>query len=285
MMLLTLKFAIAALVFATGLSATREDLFWIWRKPGLLGRSFLAMYVLVPLVAIAMTLAFDLPRPTKIGLLFLSISAGAPLLPRKLIKLGGDPAFVFSLVVATSLAAILTVPGSLYLLQPLLPVEADIDIGRVAATILKTFLLPLAAGMAVRAFAIEWAERLGDPLMRVGGTLLTLGALAFIVSSWSHIVEIGLPSLLAFASFTGMALSLGHWLGGPDEGQRSSLAVACATRHIGLALLIAANVKGPKTLALVAAYLFASALVCIPYIRWRRRVMSRQTAVPKPQGE
>ena len=33
MMLLTLKFAIAALVFATGLSATREDLFWIWRKP------------------------------------------------------------------------------------------------------------------------------------------------------------------------------------------------------------------------------------------------------------
>ena len=278
MMLLTLKLAIASLVFATGLSATREDLFWIWRHPTLLARSFLAMYVLVPLVAIAMTLALDLPRATKIGLLFLSISAGAPLLPRKLIKLGGDPSYVFSLVVATSLAAILTVPASLALLQPLLPVEADIDIGRVAATILKTFLLPLAVGMALRELALNWAERLGDPLMRVGGVLLTFGALAFIFSSWRQIAEIGLPSLLAFASFTGLALAIGHWLGGPDEGHRSSLAVSCATRHIGLALLIAANVRGPRTLALVAAYLFASALVCIPYIRWRRWAMNRAIA-------
>ena len=278
MMLLTLKLAIASLVFATGLSATREDLFWIWRHPTLLARSFLAMYVLVPLVAIAMTLAFDLPRATKIGLLFLSISAGAPLLPRKLIKLGGDPSYVFSLVVATSLAAILTVPASLALLQPLLPVEADIDIGRVAATILKTFLLPLAVGMALREFALAWAERLGDPIMRVAGVLLTLGALAFIFTNWRQIAEIGLPSLLAFASFTGLALAIGHWLGGPDEGHRSSLAVSCATRHIGLALLIAANVRGPRTLALVAAYLFASALVCIPYIRWRRWAMNRAIA-------
>ena len=278
MMLLTLKLAIASLVFATGLSATREDLFWIWRHPTLLARSFLAMYVLVPLVAIAMTLAFDLPRATKIGLLFLSISAGAPLLPRKLIKLGGDPSYVFSLVVATSLAAILTVPASLALLQPLLPVEADIDIGRVAATILKTFLLPLAVGMALREFALAWAERLGDPIMRVAGVLLTLGALAFIFTNWRQIAEIGLPSLLAFASFTGLALAIGHWLGGPDEGHRSSLAVSCATRHIGLALLRAANVRGPRTLALVAAYLFASALVCIPYIRWRRWAMNRAIA-------
>ncbi len=95
LLLLTIKLAITALVFATGLSATRDDLFWIWRHPPLLARSFLAMYILVPLVAIAMVLVFDLPRGTKIGLLFLSISAGAPLLPRKLIKLGGDACFCF----------------------------------------------------------------------------------------------------------------------------------------------------------------------------------------------
>ena len=91
--------------------------------------------------------------------------------------------------------------------------------------------------MAIRELALNWAERLGNPLMRVGGVLLTFGALAFIFSSWHHIAEIGLPSLLAFASFTGLALAIGHWLGGPDEGHRSSLAVSCATRHIGLALL------------------------------------------------
>ncbi len=272
LLLLTIKFAIAALVFATGLSATREDLFWIWRRPPLLTRSFLAMYILVPFVAIAITQAFDLPRGTKIGLLFLSISAGAPLLPRKLIKLGGDPAFAFSLVVATSLAAILTVPVSLALLQPLLPIEVDVDAGRIAVTILKTFLLPLAAGMLLSIFDPDLVEQLGDPLMRIAGILLTICVLVVIVSSLGKIVAIGLPSMLAFAGLTLAALATGHWLGGPDEGQRTSLAVACATRHIGLALLIAANAQGPTALALVATYLFASALVSIPYVRWRRRV-------------
>jgi len=272
-MLLTLKLAIASLVFATGLSATREDLFWIWRHPNLLARSFLAMYVLVPLVAIAMTLALDLPRATKIGLLFLSISAGAPLLPRKLIKLGGDPSYVFSLVVATSLAAILTVPASLALLQPLLPVEADIDIGRVAATILKTFLLPLAAGMALREFAIDWAERLGDPphaCCRCAADPRRTGVYFFQLASNRR-------NRATFAARLCQLYRAGlsHWTLAGRAGRGASQfpgRVLCDAA-IGLALLIAANVRGPRTLALVAAYLFASALVCIPYIRWRRRAI------------
>lgn len=272
MLLLMIKLAIAALVFATGLSATREDLFWIWRRPPLLALSFLAMYIMVPLVAIAITQLFDLPRGTKIGLLFVSISAGAPLLPRKLIKFGGDASFAFSLVMATSLAAIITVPASLALLKPLLPIEADADAMHIAAIILKTFLLPLAAGMMLREFAPNLAERLGDPLMRIAGIALTLGALVVIGFSFRKIIDIGLPTILAFAGFTVAALALGHWFGGPDERHRTSLAVACATRHIGLALLIAASAKGPNVLALVATYLFASALVSIPYVRWRQRV-------------
>ena len=43
------------------------------------------------------------------------------MLPKKLIKIGGDPAYLFSLVVATSLLAIVTVPLSLSLLRPWLP--------------------------------------------------------------------------------------------------------------------------------------------------------------------
>jgi len=37
----------------------------------------------------------------------LAICAGTPLLPKKLIKLGGDPDYVFSLIVITSLLAII----------------------------------------------------------------------------------------------------------------------------------------------------------------------------------
>ena len=39
-----------------------------------------------------------------------------------------------------------------------------------------------------------------------------------------------------------------------------------------MTMLIAATAKGPNALSLVAGYLFASALVSIPYIRWRKRI-------------
>jgi len=272
MLLLLIKFAVGLLIFATGLSASREDYYSIWRRPGLLARSFLAMYVLVPVVAIAMVLLFDPPHATKLALLCLSVSAGTPLLPKKVLKLGGDLSYAFSLVAATSLAAIATVPASLALLQPLLPIEVQVEIGHIALTILRSFLLPLGAGLLFRQLWPGLAQRLGDPLLRLAGLALAGGALAVIAEHWGHILVVGLPTLLDFAGLTLAALAVGHWLGGPEENHRTCLAVACATRHIGLALLIAGNVRNQDTLALVAAYLFASTLVCVPYVRWRRRV-------------
>lgn len=137
--------------------------------------------------------------------------------------------------------------------------------------------------MLLLQFVPDLAERLGDPLMRIAGILLAIGALVVIASKFRQIAEIGLPSMLAFASLTLAALVTGHWLGEPDEGQRTSLAVACATRHVGLALLIAAHAKGPNTLPLVANYLFASAFVCIPYVRWRQRIANQSIPLENSQ--
>ena len=129
--------------------------------------------------------------------------------------------------------------------------------------------------MLFHKFSPGWAEKLGDPIMRYAGIVLLIGAVIIIVSSFRQIIEVGLPSIFAFGGLTLMALATGHWLGGPDEAQRTSLAVSCATRHIGLALVLAAGMKGSNTFPLIATYLFASALVSIPYIRWRKKVASQ----------
>ena len=151
---------------------------------------------------------------------------------------------MFSLVVATSLLAIVTVPLSLHLLGHWLPTEISIDPLQVAATIFNTFLLPLAVGMLVRRFSQTLADRICDPLLRVAGAALLLGAFAIIVSSWDMLLALGLPTFLAFAGFTFASLAVGHLLGGTEH--HMSLAIACATRHIGLAMLVAAKVRGPK---------------------------------------
>jgi len=50
----------------------------------------------------------------------------------------------------------------------------------------------------------------------------------------------------------------------------TALGIACATRHIGLAALVAASFPGPRTVTLIAVYVVASAAVTMPYLKWRK---------------
>jgi len=282
-MLFALKASIAALIFAIGMSATMSDIIYVWRRPLLLVKSLLAMYVIVPLLAVLMARGLDLPWGTEVALMVLAICAGAPLLPKKLIKLGGDPSYVFSLVVTTSLLAVVTVPAGLHVLSRYTSFDSPTTPLQIGTTLLKGFLLPLGAGMLVRVASPVVADMLGDPLLKVASAVLAVCALVLLVASFHLVIELGLPSLLAFAAFTLMALGTGHILGGPDRGQRTALALACAGRHVGLALLVAASYRGPRTLTLVAGYLVASAMVSIPYIRWRSKAIPAANPESAPQ--
>ena len=177
---------------------------------------------------------------------------------------------MFSLIVTSSLVAIVTVPTSLHLLTHYISFDTTaVTPERVARVILVSLLLPLGAGMLIRKAAPGLAERVGDPLLKVAGIVMSICALMALVAGFHLVFDVGLPSIIAFAAFTLTAIAAGHILGGPDASDRRSLAVACASRHIGLALLIAASARGPQTLALVAAYILASAVVSIPYMWWQ----------------
>jgi len=272
MLLLILKISIATLIFAIGISATTDDIVYLWRRPVLLLKSITAMYVVMPVVAILMARMLDLPKRTELALVILAICAGAPLLPKKLIKFGGDPTYVFSLIVTTSILAIITVPVSLHLMAGIISFDTvGVTPARVARVILKTFLLPLGVGMLLRLVAPTLSERIGEPLLKISGTIMGLCALAALLAGFHLVFEVGLPSILAFAVFTAAAILDGHLLGGPDISNRTSLAIACSSRHIGLALLIAANAPGKHALELVVAYLLASSVVSIAYIWWIKK--------------
>ena len=97
------------------------------------------MYVVMPTVAVLMARVFDLPERTELALVILAICAGAPLLSKKLIKFGGDPSYVFSLIVNTSLLAIVTVPASLHLLAGAISLDMDVDRGPLAGRVSGTY--------------------------------------------------------------------------------------------------------------------------------------------------
>ncbi len=276
LLLTTLKGSVLVLILAIGMDATTADLTYIFRRPALLVRSIVAMYVLVPLAVLILIRLLTLPPAVEVALLVLAVSAGGLLLPRRLLDVG-DGDYVFSLVVLSSLLAIVLVPVWLVAIESLAGYSAELQPGAIARVLGRFFLLPLVIGMVLRRFLPDPSRRLSKLLLTFGGAVLTLCVLALLVANARVILEIGWAPLLTFGAVTLLALAVGHLLGGPQPEDRTVLAIACATRHIGLMVLVAASVPGPRVAALVGAYLLASALITIPYLRWRRVRLSGST--------
>jgi len=62
MLLLILKTSIATLIFAIGMTAMIDDIVYLWRRPVLLVKSIVAIYLVMPSVAVLMARVLDLPE-------------------------------------------------------------------------------------------------------------------------------------------------------------------------------------------------------------------------------
>jgi BASS family bile acid:Na+ symporter len=268
---LALKACILSSVFALGLKAVWADVASLSRRPGLLVRSMLAMYVLTPLAAVLLVLAFPAPRAVEGAVLLMAISAGAPALPKKLLKAGARLSYAYSLSVIAALLAIVTVPVSLAILGTFFETTAGVPVGDVAYAVATTCLAPLFAGMVVRHFWPAQAERFSAPIAGAAGIVLLGLAVLIVATQYSAILGVGLSGFAIIVAMTLAALAIGHALGGPDPNDRTALAVTCSSRFPALALLVASlNFPNSKPLPVVVAYLICSGLAAIPYLRWRK---------------
>lgn len=279
-LLILLKVTVTVIIFGIGLDSTPRDAVRLFRHPALLLRSVLAMYVLVPLAALALVKLLPLSPGVEAGLLVLAVSAGAPLLPRKLLGIG-DGAYIFSLVVVSSVLAVILVPVWLEILVPLFPRLPHLAPERAAIVLGESFFLPLLAGMAVRWLFPRFAAWVGGRLVGLAGLFLALAALVLLAVNWHIVLEVQWQGVAALAVLILMALVIGHLVGGPKEEDRTALAVACATRHIGVAVVVATSLPGVRVAVVISVYIAISVAVTLPYTRWRRKIAPAAGSAPK----
>jgi len=271
-LLLLIKLSVGTMILAVGMGATFTDVVYLWRRPALLLRSVLAMYVLVPLAAFVLAEFLPLAPGVRVALLVLAVSAGAPLVPRRL-RVGGSP-YAFSLVVTSSLLAVVLVPVWIALLSRHFGV-ATVGPAEVAAVLARAFLLPLVIGillgMTLRATVPAITQRTADAVFALAAMVLAVATLLLVADQWQVFMEVRGPGIVALVALTVIAVAVGHVLGGPEPDDRTALAIACCTRHIGVAVILATTFRGPRAVVLLAVYLVVASLVSIPYLRWRRR--------------
>jgi bile acid:Na+ symporter, BASS family len=266
--LLVVQVSIFLTVFGFGLQATRDDLLYLVRRPGMLVRSLVAMFLIMPLFVLVVTRTFVFHPAVEIALGALAISPVPPLLPRRQVKAGGEGSYGLGLMATAALLSIAFVPLTLNLLGRFQGLSLAISPVAVARVVMISVLLPLAAGAGLRALAPSLAERIARPVGLIATGLLALGAIAILVSALPVALSlIGNGTILVIVGFVAFGLAVGHYLGGPTDEERVVLALSTACRHPALALAIAgATFPGEKrVVGAIVLYLLLNLIVALPY--------------------
>ena len=143
------------------LDSTANDATHLLHRPGLLLRSVLAMYVRGAAGGLRAGQAADAgagseTRPAGAGGVGRRTAAAAQAAGI------GDGAYIFSLVLLSSLLAIVVVPAWLSLLGPQFGVPLELAPDARGLVLAKSFLLPLAAGMLLRRLVHRPSPRAGS---------------------------------------------------------------------------------------------------------------------------
>jgi bile acid:Na+ symporter, BASS family len=272
MELLSKAVPVAMLVFvvssmlAVGLSLSVGQILVPLRNARLVSLALLANFVLMPLAAIGIARLLRLEHSLGVALLVLGAAAGAPFLPKLAGVAKGSLAFAVGLMV---LLMVLTV-GYMPLVMPLLLKGVSVDPTKIARSLILLMLLPLMAGLAVKARYAIAAARAASLLNRLSTLSLALVMVLLLATNLRNIVDLfGTRGILASVLFLAVGFGLGWLLGGPGHETRGVLALGTAQRNIAAALVVGGqNFSDPKVVVMVAVVAIVGLLVLMPLARW-----------------
>jgi predicted Na+-dependent transporter len=258
------------LKLAQALDITLDDLLFARKEPWQLARSLVIIDVFVPIAILLVILAIRPPRATEIGLAIIAAAPAAPLVLTTAVQAGGRLSYIASLQLTLALLAVITTPITLAVLAHVLDFRAAVSPAAVAQQVVLALVLPTMVAMLIRARYPRVADRLHPPLRKIAGALFLAVIVLIAVREAPRLVEFDLRSYVAMMLAVAAALATGQLLGPARPGDRSALALECAVRNPGLAMLIAA-LNFPLTAALhvLIPYLFVSGIPVALYVRWR----------------
>ena len=271
-------------VLAIGLTATMDQATYLLRRPGLLVRSLVSMHVVMLVVSLLIIALLNPAPEIKVALVAISLSPVPPILPPKQEKAGGPAEYTIGLLTAASVAAIVLVPLGLLILGWIFNLPLAISPNAIAGVVLLSIVLPLGIGIVINRRWPDFAHRVARPLSMAAMLLLVIALIPILIVAWPTIWSfVGNGLLLALVAFALIGLAVGHWLGGPDSGERTVLALATSARHPGVAIAIASlNFPDQKgALIVVLFHLIVSTVISAPYVKWRTQETARLHPVAK----
>jgi len=257
--ILALLFLFTAML-SVGLQTAPGDLRSLLRSKGLLVRSLLANFVVVPIVGIVLVKTLPFKPEAATALLLLACTPGGISALQFTTRIKGASLFAGSSAFLLSFIAVFLSPVLVALVLPG-DISVVIPYGRALLFVVVFLLLPLLAGTLVRSRGERLAEKLLKPCAIISLVLFFVVLALMMGLRKQAMNETGKEALLYMLIFIAISMAVGWLMGGPAKETRPVLAIVTGMRHAGLSILIALNAF-PDTA--VQAPLLAFSVLMVP---------------------
>ncbi len=232
-----LVFVISSML-SMGLSLTTKQIVEPLKDTRLVILALVTNFVIVPIAAVAITLVLTLDESIEVGLILISMAAGAPFLPKLVQVAKGNTAFSVGLMVLLMVVTIVFLP----IVLPLVLQGVEVNPLEIAQSLVVMMLIPLAIGLFIKARYEDAAEKIRPTFaMAANIGILVLIVLGVVLNFEAMIDLVGSLGILAAIIFVVVALGTGYLFGGSDRNIKSVMALGAGQRNISAAIVVAAQ--------------------------------------------
>src|SRR5512139_1409532 len=210
-------------MLAMSLSLSLQQMIRPLKNVRLVILALLANFVLVPLLAYAITKVIPLDQSLQIGVILLGTAAGAPFIPKLVQGAKGNVAYAVGLMFLIMVVTIFYLPFILPLLLP----GVEVNPWDIAQSLIVTMLIPLVMGMLIKSHSPDVADHWAPVMQKISGLSILIMMVVGLGLNISNILSfIGTRGIGAMALLIAGALLIGTLFGGRDPGVRSAMGLS-----------------------------------------------------------
>jgi BASS family bile acid:Na+ symporter len=258
--LMGLVFVLGTIV-SMGLSLTMKQITGPLRNVRFVIVALLANFVVPPILAFILIQVFSLDEPLAVGLLLVSLAAGAPGLPKTAVFAKVDTAAATGLMVLLVVVTIIVLPIAL----PLLLTGISVTFWDIASGLVYLILIPLAISLFVRARYPEAAASAQPLFAQASNLSLLILMVLMVVLNFSNVIGLlGSGGLLASLILVILTTAGGYLLGRLGKADSWVQALGAGQRNIAAAMVVATMNFGNDEVVMVVVYSLIVLVVLIP---------------------
>ena len=248
-------------IISMGLSLTIAQITGPLRDVRFVIMALLANFVVPPILAFILIRVFSLDESLAVGLLLVSLAAGAPSLPKTAVFAKVDTAAATGLMVLLVVATIIILPLAL----PLLLTGVSVTFWDIASGLVYLILIPLAVSLFVRA---RWPEAAASALpsfTQASNLSLLILLVLMVVLNFSDVIALlGSGGLLASLILVILTVVGGYLLGSLGKVGNWLQALGAGQRNIAAAMVVATMNFSNDEVVMVVVYSLIVMVVLIP---------------------